>query len=186
MGRNRARPGSWTTVRKVDIELPNRARPPTIPSRPTTDTLTDVPSGKVTSLQMTHESGKYSPLTPSSSAERSCCALSSTSEEWPSSAVRDSAPSASQMALLPSGGNISPNALVISGTLRKKRYGPLCATIRTLHKLPPTVRGVTTRRYAAAPSPTSPGEGRTIPAAAPYASRGPPSRTPASSAPCYP
>lgn len=86
-----------------------------MPSRPTTDTFTVVPSGKLTILQMTHESGKYSPSTPSSSAERSCWALSSTSEEWPSRPVRESASSASQMALLPTGGNSSLNAPVISG-----------------------------------------------------------------------
>src|SRR5687767_8382297 len=120
MGRTRARPGSWTTVRNVDAELPNRAGLPTIPSRPTTDTLTEVPSGKVTSLQMTHESGKYSPFTPSSSAERSCWVLSSTSDTWPSSAVGDRPRSAFQMALVPSRGNILPNVLVILRTLREK------------------------------------------------------------------
>lgn len=95
-----------------------------MPSRPTTDTFTVIPSGKLTILQMTHESGKYSPSTPSSSAERSCWALSSTSEEWPSRPVRESASSASQMALLPTGDNSSLNAPVISGnpTADKTRH----------------------------------------------------------------
>ena len=58
LGRNSALPGSWTTVLKAETDVSIRAELPVIPSLPTIDTLTELPSGRLTSRHMRHETGK--------------------------------------------------------------------------------------------------------------------------------